>query len=211
MELMANLHVIALGVAGLAALALGRAVGADLAFDDVAGVGPAVGALRIGLLLDHQLAVVPARLGRRLAGRAVLLHEAHLALALVVEFVVGPQILLALRRCQAGAGFPVALQEGEILVLLRLGWHDHRLGRVGLLVLVAGPVGTFVLVLARVLALGIGDALVVGSLEADALAVAAFDRRAGRRIGRHAHDHAVGAHDAGGAIAALARGLVGEA
>src|SRR5476651_2852595 len=115
---MANLHVIAFGVAGLAAFALGSAVGADLAVHDVAGVGLAVAARRVGLLLDHQLAVVPARLGRGLAARAVLLHEAHLALALVVELVVGAQILLALRRRKPRARAPVALQEREILLLL---------------------------------------------------------------------------------------------
>src|SRR5471032_1959474 len=136
---MANLHVIAFGVARLAALALGSTVGADLAVHDVAGVGLAVAAGRVGLLLDHQLAVIPARLGRSLAARAVLLHEAHLALALVVELVVGEQIFLALRRRQTGARAPVALQERQILLLFRFGRHEHRLGRVlgiGLLVLV---------------------------------------------------------------------------
>src|SRR5471032_1156215 len=121
---MANLHVIAFRVARLAALAFGSAVRADLAVHDVAGVGLAVAARRVGLLLDHELAVIPARLGRSLAARAVLLHEAHLALAFVVELVVGTQIFLALRRRKTGARAPVAFQERQVLLLLRFGRHD---------------------------------------------------------------------------------------
>src|SRR6202000_2129976 len=107
-------------IAGLAAAALGRAVRADGAIHDVAGVGLAVAALGIGFLLDHQLVLVPARLGRRLAGRAVLLHEAHLALALVVERVGGAEVAFAVGRREAVARAPVAFHEGEILLLLGL-------------------------------------------------------------------------------------------
>src|SRR5476649_1693062 len=212
MDSMPNLHVIAFGVAGLAALALGSTVRADLAVHDVAGVGLAVAARRVGLLLDHQLAVVPARLGRSLAARAVLLHEAHLALALVVELVVGTQAALALRRRQTGARAPVAFQERQILLLLRFGRHDHRLGRVlgiGLLVVALILVGTLVL---RTVGAFVGGSFILGrrlgnALAVDSLAVAALDRNAGA----DAHDHAVGADDAGRAVSALAREFVGEA
>ena len=98
----ADLHLIAARVAGLAALALGHAVGVHFAIDRVAGVGLAVGALGICLLLDHQLAVVPACFSRRLAGGAVLLHEVHFALAFVVQRVARPQVILAARRGEAG-------------------------------------------------------------------------------------------------------------
>src|SRR5471030_274871 len=158
---MANLHVIAFGVAGLAALALGSTVRADLAVHDVAGVGLAVAARRVGLLLDHQLAVIPARLGRSLAARAVLLHEA--ALAFVVELVVGTQIFLALRRRKTGARAPVAFQERQVLLLLRFGRHDHRLGRVlgiGLLVVALILVGTLVL---RTVGAFVGGSFILGS------------------------------------------------
>src|SRR5471030_125647 len=209
---MANLHVIAFGVAGLAAFALGSTVGADLALHDVAGIGLAVAAGRVGLLLDHQLAVVPARLGRSLAARAVLLHEAHLALALVVELVVGTQVALALRRRQTGARAPVAFQERQILLLLRFRRHDHRLGRVlgiGLLVVALILVGTLVL---RTVGAFVGGGFILrrrlwNALAVDSLAIAALDRNAGA----DAHNHAVGADDAGRAVAALARELVGEA
>src|SRR5476649_2270570 len=188
MDSMPNLHVIAFGVAGLAALALGSTVRADLAVHDVAG-----------------------------AARAVLLHEAHLALALVVELVVGTQILLALRRRKTGARAPIALQERQILLLLRFGRHDHRLGRVlgiGLLVAALILVGTLVLRTVGALVGGgfilghrFGDALAADSLAIEAFAVAALDRDAWA----HAHDHPVGADDAGRAVAALAREFVGEA
>src|ERR1700744_3901061 len=90
-----NLHVVAALVAWLASLALRDAIGTDVAIDDVAGISMAVAALGVRLLFDHQLAIVPARLGRRLAGRAVLLREAHLALAFVVKRVGRVQIGLA--------------------------------------------------------------------------------------------------------------------
>src|SRR4029077_16659657 len=162
----ANLHVIAARVAGLAAVAFGNAVGADLAIDRVAGIGAPVGALGIGLFLDHQLGAVPARLGRRFAGGAVLLDERNLALALVIQRVAGADIALAGRRGQAGARAPVALQEGEILLLLGLGRHDHRLGLVlgggGLVLVVALVLGVLVL---RIGSLGVAlvDILVVGT------------------------------------------------
>src|SRR5258708_17729222 len=159
----AYLDVVAAFVAGLAAGALGLAIGADLAIDRIAGVGAAVGALGIGLFLDHEPGAVPARLGRRLAGGAVLLHEGDLALALVVQRVVGPQVALAGRGGQCRARTPVALQEGQVLLLLGLVRHHHRLG------LVLGR-GVLVLVL-RILVLGIWafgvalvDILVVGAL-----------------------------------------------
>src|SRR6185503_228736 len=118
------------------ALALGDAILVDFAIDRVAGIGVAVAALGIGFLLDHQLAVVPARLGRCLAGRAAVLHEGDLALALVVEGVGRPDVLLAGRRSKPGARTPVALEETQLLLLLGVGRHDHRLGLVLLLVLV---------------------------------------------------------------------------
>src|SRR4029077_15363234 len=133
-ESTANLHVIAALVAGLTAVAFGHAVGADLAIDRIAGIGATVSAFGIGLLLDHQLGAVPARLVRRFAGRAVLLHERNLALAFVVQRVARTNVALAGRRGQASARAPVALQEGEVLLLLGVGRHDHRLG----LVLVGG-------------------------------------------------------------------------
>src|SRR5215831_5417768 len=154
MKSAANLHVVAALVAGLAALALGDAVLVDLAVHDIARIGAAVGALGIGLLLDHEFATVPARLGRRFTGRAVVLHEAHLAVALVVERVGRPQVLLTGRRGEPGARAPVALEEAEVLLLLGLGRHDHRLGRVLFLLghLLVGPLlvlraGTFALIL----------------------------------------------------------------
>src|SRR5215475_14455183 len=106
----------------------------------IAGIGAPIAALGIGLFLDHQLGAVPARFGRRLAGRAVLLDEGNLALALVVEGVGGPQVAFAGRRCEARARAPVAAQERKVLLLLGLGWHDHRLG----LVLVGGALVLFV-------------------------------------------------------------------
>src|SRR5476651_1677144 len=210
----ADLHVVAFSVAGLAALALGGAVGADVAVHDITCIGLAVAAGGVSLFFDHQLAVVPARFGRRLAARAVLLDEAHLALALVVELVVGAQVALALRRCKTGARAPVALQERQVLLLLGLGRHDHRLGRV-LLVLVGVRLLLLILVLVLALILvlravrplvGAGLVLVFiqrrgDALAIEALAVAALDRNGGTR----AHDHAVGADDASRAVAALAR------
>src|SRR6266508_4094994 len=80
-ESTAELDVVAALVTRLTSGALGDAVLADLAVYRITGIGLAVGALGIGLFLDHELGTVPARLGRRLAGRAVLLHEGHLALA----------------------------------------------------------------------------------------------------------------------------------
>ena len=71
-ESAADLDIIGALVAWLAALALGSTVLVDFAVDRVAGIGAAVAALGIGFLLDHQLAAVPARLGGRLAGGAVL-------------------------------------------------------------------------------------------------------------------------------------------
>src|SRR5687767_7602134 len=102
----ADLDIIAARVARLAALALGNAVLVDLAVDRVARVGAAIGAFGIGFLLDHQLAAVPPCLGRRLTGRAVLLHEGNLALALVVERVGGTNVLLAGRGGETGARAP---------------------------------------------------------------------------------------------------------
>src|SRR5262245_20611461 len=129
-ESTADLHVVAALVTGLAALALGDAVGADLAIDDVAGIGAAIGAFGIGLFLDHQFGTVPTRLGRGLADRAVLLDEGDLALALVVERVGGTQVALTGCGGKPGARAPVALQEGDILFLLGFRRHDHRLGLV---------------------------------------------------------------------------------
>src|SRR5262245_59046696 len=103
MKSTANLHVVAALATGLAALALGHAVLVDLAVYDIARIGTAVGALGIGLLLDHEFATVPARLGRRLAGRAVALHKAHLPLAFVIECVGRAQVLLAGRGGEPGA------------------------------------------------------------------------------------------------------------
>src|SRR5437660_10159386 len=95
MKSAANLHVVAALIARLAALALGHAILVDLAVYDVTGIGTAVGAFGVGLLLDHEFATVPARLGRRFTGRAVMLNKAHLAPALVVERVGRAQVLLA--------------------------------------------------------------------------------------------------------------------
>src|SRR5579864_6267571 len=130
MKSAADLHVVAALVAGLAAVALGHARLVDLAFDDVAGVSPPVAAPGIGFLLDHQFAAVPARLGRRLAGGTIALHEAYLALALVIERIGRPEILFALCGRKPGTRTPVAAQEGEILFLLGLRRHHHRLGLV---------------------------------------------------------------------------------
>src|SRR5215510_14685978 len=110
----AELDIVAAIVTGLAPLALGRAVLANLAIHAIAGVGLAVGARGIGFFLDHELGAVPLGLGRRFTGRAVLLHEGHLALALVVQGVVGPEVAFAGRGGKPGARSPVALEEGEI-------------------------------------------------------------------------------------------------
>src|SRR5262249_16380662 len=91
-------------------------------------IGTAVSAFGICLLLDHEFATVPACLRWCFTGRAVLLHEAHLALALVVQRVGRAQILLAGRRGKPGARAPVAFEEADVLVLLGFGRHDHRLG-----------------------------------------------------------------------------------
>src|SRR4051812_23929459 len=147
----ANLDVVTALVARLAPFALGDAVLVDLAIDRVARVSVAVRAFGIGLLLDHQLARVPARLGRRLAGRAVLLHEGDLALALVVQGVGRTDVLLASRSREPGARAPVALHEGDLLLLLGLGRNDHRLG----LILLALVLVRHALVLA-IRTLGIG-------------------------------------------------------
>src|SRR5215471_11524656 len=110
----AELDIVAAIVTGLASLALGGAVLANLAIHDIAGVSLAVGAGGIGLFLDHELGAVPFGLGRCLAGRAVLLHEGHLAFALVVQGVIGPEVALTGRSGKPGARTPVALEEGEI-------------------------------------------------------------------------------------------------
>src|SRR5882724_7800201 len=185
MESTANLHVVAALVAGLAALALGYAILVDLAVHDIARIGPAVGAFGIGLFLDHEFATVPARLGWRLAGRAVLLHEAHLALSFVVERVGRTQILLAGLRGQPGARAPVAAQEGELLLLLGLGRHDHRLGRI-LLVFGLRPVlrtRAFALILVDVLLARSG----IGTLVVRSFLIGLADIDAGRiGVGRGA-------------------------
>src|SRR5258708_2348773 len=163
----AYLHVVAAFVARLAAGAFGLAIGADLAIDRVAGVGAAVGALGIGFFLDHELGTVPARLGGRLASGAVLLHEGDLAFAFVVERVVGAQVTLAGRRGQRRARTPVALQERQVLLLLGVIGHHHRLGLVlgrGVLVLLVGlALGILVLTI-RALGIALVDVLVVGAL-----------------------------------------------
>src|SRR5260221_5604872 len=227
----AELHVIASLVAGLAARALGLPVLADLAIDRIAGIGLAVGALGIGLFLDHQLGAVPARLGRRLAGRAVLLHEGDLALALVVQRVVGPQVALAGRRGKPGARAPVALQEGEVRLLLGLGRHDHRLG----LFLGGRVLFLLALLISRVLHVALVDVLVIrtfalvlthvlaGRILARILVghggVGTGHRRVGSRAAfdgrvagvRTAHDHAAWHDDGRRAIVAATPRFVGQA
>src|SRR5262249_19789131 len=83
----------------------------------------------------------------------------------------GPQVPFAGRRCEARARAPVAAQEREVLLLLGLGRHDHRLGFVlvgGALVLfvqlfvhLVRAIGTFVL---RALEVAFVHSLVVRSL-----------------------------------------------
>src|SRR5689334_4339332 len=173
MESTANLHAVAALVAGLAALALGHAVLVDLTIHDISRISAAVGAFWIGLLLDHEFATVPAGLGRRLAHGAVLLHEADLSLALVVERVGRPQVLLAGRRGEPGPRAPVSFEEAELLLLLGVGRNDHRLGRIllllcrlpgGIVLIGAWPLAAILvgILLARRIAEAIVRALVVG-------------------------------------------------